>query len=210
MRVKVCGITREEDALVAVQEGAHMLGFIFVPSSPRYVGPESARSIIAQLPDDVLPVGVFVNATTAEIRKNVDTTGIRLIQLHGDESPEAVRGFDLPIWKAFRVRPGFDPSTLMRFTVDGFLLDAYVPGQNGGTGTTFDWEFAVAAKKLGRIILSGGITSENVAEAIRTVSPYAIDVSSGVESSPGIKDARKVKQLFDAIRKTQESPCSSS
>lgn len=204
MIVKICGITRHQDAAVAIRAGAAALGFVFHGSSKRWIEPARAREIITGLPPHVTPVGVFVNASRAEIRGVVEKTGIRLIQLHGDETPEEATGFDLPVWKAFRVTPEFDVASLAAFPVEGYLLDTYVEGMNGGTGKTFDWGTAVAAKKYGRIILSGGITSENVGRAFREVGPYAVDVSSGVELSPGFKDAVKIARLFDAIRQTKE------
>ncbi len=199
MKVKICGITRREDAAIAVRAGADALGFVFVRSSKRWIDPEKASAIIRSLPSHVTPVGVFVNATRDEIHAVVRTTGIRLLQLHGDETPEEASGLGLPVWKAFRVKPKFDTALLAAFHTDGFLLDTYVEGSYGGTGKTFNWEVALAAKKYGQIILSGGIAPDNVAAAIRVVTPYAIDVSSGVESSPGVKDAGKIARLFDAM-----------
>ena len=204
MKVKICGITRHEDAAAAVRAGAAAIGFVFVRSSKRWIEPARARDIIAGLPPHVTPVGVFVNASRAEIRGVAESTGIRLIQLHGDETPEEASGFTLPVWKAFRVTPAFDVASLAAFPVEGYLLDTYVEGLDGGTGKTFDWGIAVAAKRYGRIILGGGITPENVERALREVGPYAVDVSSGVELSPGIKNAVKIARLFDAIRKTKE------
>jgi phosphoribosylanthranilate isomerase len=207
MKVKICGITREEDAWTAVQAGADALGFIFVRASKRWIEPERARAIITGLPPGVIPVGVFVNAPRQEIGNVVETAGIRLLQLHGEESPEDASGFGVPVWKGFRVRPGFDLRSLSGYAVNGFLLDNYVAGMYGGTGRTFDWETAIAAKKYGPIILSGGITPDNVVEAMRRVAPYAIDVNSGVESAPGVKDADKIHRLFEAVRKKKESLC---
>jgi phosphoribosylanthranilate isomerase len=207
MKVKICGITRREDAAAAVQAGADALGFIFVPSSKRWISPEEARTIIAGLPGHVTPVGVFANASRAEIRDTAERTGIRLIQLHGDESPEQVSGYSLPIWKAFRVGPAFHVGGLAEYRVDGFLLDTYVEGIQGGTGRQFDWEIAIAAKRYGPIILSGGITPDNIAAAVTRVAPFAIDVNSGVESSPGIKDRTQIVRLFNALRRTKESLC---
>jgi phosphoribosylanthranilate isomerase len=201
MKVKICGITREEDAKAAVLAGADALGFVFVRSSKRWIGPEHARVIIEGLPPQVLPVGVFVDTPAEEIRRVVGITGVQLVQLHGDETPAEASAVGMPVWKAFRVGTAFDVACLSRYAVDGFLLDAHVEGQAGGTGKTFDWRIAVAAKPFGRIILSGGITADNAARAVRDVAPYAIDVSSGVESSPGIKDPLQIVRLFDAIRR---------
>jgi phosphoribosylanthranilate isomerase len=207
MKVKICGITCVEDAGAAVRAGADFLGFIFARSSKRWIDPERARAIIATLPEDVTPVGVFVDAPRSEIVETIQRSGVQLIQLHGQETPTEGAGFQVPVWKAFRVRPDFDVHVLAGYQADAFLLDTYVEGMQGGTGRQFDWKIAVASKPFGRIVLSGGITPENVAAAVREVCPYAIDVSSGVESSPGRKDAGKIARLFDAIRQTKESLC---
>ncbi len=202
MKVKICGITRQEDALAAVRAGADAVGFIFVRSSKRWIEPEKARAIIGTLPPSVIPVGVFVNAGRDAISAIIEVSGIRLIQLHGEESPEEASSFPLPVWKGFRVGPSFDLGSLAAYQVEGYLLDSYVAGMHGGSGRRFDWNVAVAAKKYGRVILSGGITPENVGEAMRDVAPYAIDVSSGVESSPGLKDEAKMRQLFKAVKES--------
>jgi phosphoribosylanthranilate isomerase len=201
MKVKICGITREEDARLAVRAGADALGFIFVKTSKRWIPPERAAAIITDLPSQVLPVGVFVNTPVEEIRRMMDITGIRLVQLHGDETPQEASDLGAPVWKAFRVGPAFDVTTLAAYTVDGYLLDTMVDGMMGGTGKIFNWQIAVGAKQYGPVILSGGITPDNVQQAIREVSPYAIDVSSGVEASPGRKDPARISRLFDAIRR---------
>lgn len=199
MIVKICGITRKEDAAIVVAAGADALGFIFVQSSRRYICPERARAIIAGLPAEVTPVGVFVNAPRQEICDVIEKTGIRLVQLHGTEPPEDVLGLPVPVWKAFRVKPEFDVRALGKYPVDGFLLDTFVEGIDGGTGRQFDWDVAIAAKRFGPVIVSGGINPENVAAAVLKASPYAIDVNSGVESGPGLKDAGKIERLFNAI-----------
>jgi phosphoribosylanthranilate isomerase len=201
MKVKICGITREEDARLAVRAGADALGFIFVKTSKRWIPPERAAAIITDLPSQVLPVGVFVNTPVEEIRRMMDITGIRLVQLHGDETPQEASDLGAPVWKAFRVGPAFDVTTLAAYNVDGYLLDTMVDGMMGGTGKIFNWQIAVRAKQYGPVILSGGITPDNVQQAIREVLPYAIDVSSGVEASPGRKDPARISRLFDAIRR---------
>jgi phosphoribosylanthranilate isomerase len=201
MKVKICGITREEDARLAVRAGADALGFVFVKTSKRWIPPERAAAIITDLPSQVLPVGVFVNTPGEEIRRLMDVTGIRLVQLHGDETPQEASDLGAPVWKAFRVGPAFDATALAAYNVDGYLLDTMVDGMMGGTGKTFNWQIAVGAKQYGPVILSGGITPDNVQQAIREVSPYAIDVSSGVEASPGRKDPARIARLFDAIRR---------
>jgi phosphoribosylanthranilate isomerase len=200
MTVKICGITRLEDALLAAGEGAAAVGFIFAPSSPRYIDPESAGCIIRSLPPFVTPVGVFVNEPRESILRTIAVAGVRCLQLHGDETPADTEGYHLPVIKSFRVQQGFNPGVLAGYLTTAHLLDAYAPGAYGGTGQTFDWEIALHAGRYGSIILSGGITPENVVSAIRMARPYAIDVSSGVESSPGVKDPDKIRRLFQNIR----------
>ncbi len=199
-KVKVCGITRAEDAREAAGCGADYVGFIFVPSSPRCVGPARVREIIKELPPNVTPVGVFVNAGREHMLSVIAETGIRCIQLHGSETPEETEGFPVPVWKAFRVHRTFDPSVIAAYRTAACLLDSYAPEKPGGTGSVFDWRVAVEAKRLARIILSGGITPENAAEAVRTVDPFAIDVNSGVESSPGRNDPVLLHRLFSALK----------
>jgi phosphoribosylanthranilate isomerase len=200
MRVKICGITRMEDALAAAEEGAAAVGFIFFRPSPRYIAPADAGRIIESLPPFVCPVGVFVNQHRADVLSTIEQTGIRCVQLHGDESPAETAGYPVPVIKSFRAADDFDPTRIVSYSLPAYLLDASVPGMYGGTGKTFDWKIAQEASRYGRIILSGGITPENVALAARTVHPYAIDVSSGVESSSGIKDRERIKTLFENIR----------
>ena len=200
MSVKICGITRLQDALAAAEEGAAAVGFIFVPSSPRRIGIAAAREIIRGLPPFVTPVGVFVNAEREEILRTIGATGIRCLQLHGDEPPEAAAGYALPVIKSFRVGEVFDAGMLKTYAVAAYLLDTAVPGMYGGTGRTFDWAVARRVSAAGRIILSGGISPGNAARAAAEAAPYAIDVSSGVESAPGIKERSKIRELFDSLR----------
>jgi phosphoribosylanthranilate isomerase len=200
MKVKICGITNRQDAEDAAQGGADALGFIFYSESPRYISLLNAGRIIRTLGATVLPVGVFVNAPREEVLRTIHETGIGCVQLHGEEDPEYTRGFPVPVWKAFRVGSKFNEDELRRYHVGAYLLDAHVEGWRGGTGRTFDWEIACRAKRFGNIVLSGGITPENVVDAVRTVRPYAIDISSGVEISPGRKDRQKLLQLFANIR----------
>ncbi len=204
-RVKICGITRLEDALAAVDAGADALGFVFVPGTPRFITAEAAAGIISALPPFVSTVGLFVNASEDTIDSHLRISRVQSVQLHGDESPEDSMKWlgRVRVLKAFRVR---GPETIQRladyrFAADAFLLDAFVPGAHGGTGARFDWELALAAKSAGRpLILAGGITPQNVAEAVARVRPDAVDVSSGVESSPGKKDAAKIRALIQAVR----------
>jgi len=205
LRIKICGITREEDAWAAIDAGADALGFVFVPGTPRFIEPERAAAITRNLPPFVSRVGLFVNAETAFMRATVAEARLDTIQLHGDETPEVGRSLlaQARVIQAFRVQ---GPETIDRLPVhrqssDAWLLDAYVPGAAGGTGARFDWNLAVQARELGHpLILAGGLKPENIAEAIRQVRPFAVDVSSGVESAPGRKDPDKVRRLIDAAR----------
>jgi phosphoribosylanthranilate isomerase len=205
LRIKICGITREEDAWVAIDAGADALGFVFVPGTPRFIEPERAAAITRNLPPFVSRVGLFVNAETALMRATVAEARLDTIQLHGDETPEVGRSLlaQARVIQAFRVQ---GPETIARLPAhressDAWLLDAYVPGAAGGTGARFDWNLAIQARELGHpLILAGGLKPENIAEAIRQVRPFAVDVSSGVESAPGRKDPDKVRRLIDAAR----------
>ncbi len=206
-RVKICGITNPEDALAATAAGADSLGFVFVPGTPRYITPERASEIVRALPPFVLRTGLFVDASESEIRDTLARVRLDAVQLHGDEPPElgiALRS-SVRVLKAFRVWGESTLETLPAYfeAADAWLLDAYVPGAHGGTGARFDWNLATVAKRHGKpIILAGGLTPENVGMAVKTVRPYAVDVSSGVESSPGRKDAAKVAAF---IRATKEA-----
>jgi phosphoribosylanthranilate isomerase len=200
LSVKICGITNIGDALEACGLGADMLGFIFVESSPRYILPGSAERIIAELPSSVVPVGIFADMETHEIESIIASTGIKILQLHGNETPEEVSGYKVPVIKSFRVGSGFDTLILKKYHPYAYLLDTYSPGIPGGTGKIFDWEIAVQAKTFGRVILAGGLNPGNIAEAVKKTAPYAVDVNSGVESRPGKKDALKLKMLFQNLR----------
>jgi phosphoribosylanthranilate isomerase len=203
MKIKICGITNIDDALFSAELGADALGFIFVKTSPRYIRPSAARKIIQELPPFVIPVGVVADAEHDEILELINETGICCLQLHGNESPKQLAKFPVPVYKSFRVDKEFNLETLQRYKGSAYLLDTYVEGTLGGTGKTFDWDIAVTAKTYGRIILAGGLTPENIAEAIQKVHPYAVDVNSGVESAPGKKDGTKLERLFKIIRSFQ-------
>ena len=196
VKVKICGITNEEDALQAVAAGADALGFVFYDLSPRCIFYEAAEKIIKKLPPFVVPVGVFVNNPIQSINLAVERCGIQVVQLHGDETPEFCTGLPYKTVKAFRLRDISSLENIKNYPVSGFLLDAYVPGTYGGTGLTCNWETARIAKQFGPVILAGGLHAGNVREAVETVQPYAIDVSSGVEASPGKKDHAKVKEFI--------------
>jgi phosphoribosylanthranilate isomerase len=200
-RVKICGITSPADGLAAAQQGADAIGLIFYPPSPRLVAPERAREIVAGLPPFVARVGVFVNPSAAEVDAAIGACRPDLLQFHGEEAPEFCRGFGVPYLRAWRVRPGVDLLECLSPFHDaaGWLLDAYRPDLYGGTGEPFDWN--LIPQRLGRpVILSGGLDAENVGEAIRRVRPWAVDVSSGVESAKGIKDERLIAALIAGVR----------
>jgi phosphoribosylanthranilate isomerase len=200
--VKICGITNEADAAAAVAAGADALGFVFHPASPRHVAAAVVSQIVRRLPAPVLAVGVFVNATAEEVRRIAVACGLGAVQLHGEEPPELCAALaPLKLWKAFRLRDEASLTTLPRYPVDAWLLDAYSAKAPGGTGERFDWELAVRAKALGRpIVLAGGLTPDNVAAAVRQVQPWGVDVSSGVEAAPGQKDHARVRAFVQAVR----------
>ena len=208
VRVKICGITSLDDALRAVEAGADALGFMLYEASPRSVSVKVAAEIARALPPFVSRVGVFVNAAEETLRKIVAEIGIDTLQFHGDESPEFCRRFSpWRVYKALRIEGIDSLQTLSNYKTDAWLLDSFVPGKPGGTGAKFNWDLAIEAKKLGRpIILAGGLTTENVAEAVRRVRPYAVDVSSGVESSPGRKDDLKVREFIAAAKRAELIP----
>jgi len=203
LMVKICGITRPEDARAAIDNGADALGFMFYEPSKRCITPENAAKIIASVPSTVNRVGVFVNADEETIRHAVEVSGINVIQFHGDELPEFCERFrPLKIWKAFRMENADSLKLPRQFDqADAWLLDSYVKGAHGGTGETFNWDLAIEAKEGGQpVILAGGLVPENVANAVHQVRPYGIDVSSGVESAPGVKDAGKIRAFVRAAK----------
>ena len=204
-RVKVCGITNSEDAFCAVQLGATALGFVFYEKSPRFVTPSEAGKIIKQIPPFVTKVGVFVNAEADYLREARGVAGFDVYQFHGDETPEFCAAFGEDYIKAVRVKDASSLDAVELYDTDAFLFDAYSPDAYGGTGENFSWD-VLSGRKLGDkfVILSGGLTPENVRDAIRTVNPYAVDVSSGVESSPGIKDHLKLKRFMEAASYGQD------
>ncbi|NOZ23786.1 MAG: phosphoribosylanthranilate isomerase [Planctomycetes bacterium] len=200
VRVKICGITNPTDARLAVRYGAHALGFNF-STGPRIITKDRARAIVASLPPFVTPVGLFVNETVRTVWSICDACGIDTVQLHGDERPTYIGDLrPLKIIKAFRIDKRSDLKPLSRYDVDGYLLDARVPGQRGGTGKTFDWTIAADAHRYGPIILAGGLNPDNVAGAIRIARPFAVDVCSGVEAGPGQKDKAKLVSFLSAVQ----------
>ena len=205
-RVKICGITRFEDAMAAVDAGADALGFVFYSKSPRAVSIADAAPIIAQLPPFVTSVALFVDAEPEFIRKVVDKTQVDLLQFHGNESADECGDYSRPYIKALRMRPDLDlnQEMLAYASARGVLLDAYTPGIPGGTGEKFDWS-RIPAHLAAGITLAGGLDSSNVAAAVDQVRPYAIDVSGGVEQSKGIKDAEKLKQFIAEVHRVNNS-----
>ncbi len=201
-RVKICGITSVEDAQAAVRAGADALGFVFVPGTPRHISADAAANIIAGLPPFVVPVGVFLDQSAEEIVAAVSRCRLQVVHLHGSEPPELSRRIPAPGIKARRIRGREDLAPLAWYPARAFLLDAYVEGKPGGTGTAFPWELAVGAASRAPIVLAGGLTPENVAEAVRRIRPYGVDVSSGVERAPGRKDHRKMEEFIAHVRST--------
>jgi phosphoribosylanthranilate isomerase len=200
MRVKICGISRVEDAVLAAELGASAIGFIFWPGSPRFVEPDRAREIVRALPAGVTPVGVFVDQPLEYIMEVARIVRLGAVQLHGSEAIAAFAPVEQRLIKAVPVGEGFAPATVdelpSHITV---LLDAHDPVRRGGTGRTIDWSVAAAVAARRPTILSGGLTPGNVSDAVARVRPYMIDVSSGVESAPGVKDALKLRALFAAV-----------
>ena len=200
--IKICGITNEEDALAAARFGADALGFIFAPS-PRRISPQKARKIIKALPPLVQTVGVFVDEDPGEVFSVAQMCRLDILQFHGKESADYCESFDQRLIKAVRLRNRQDLKSLAEYdgVVHALLLDTYIPGKLGGTGLTFNWEWAVEAGRKRRIILAGGLNPENVAAAISTVKPYGVDASSSLEHSPGVKDHEKMMQFIAEVRK---------
>ena len=199
-RVKICGITRAEDGLLAAELGASAVGFIFWPGSARFVSPDAAREIVTLLPANVVPVGVFVDQPSSEVGEVARRVRLGAVQLHGHESIAYALGLMEPVIKAVPVTGTFDPASLDTVPESvTVLLDAHDPIKRGGTGRTIDWTLAARAAARRRVILSGGLNPENVREAIDAVRPYGIDLSSGVESAPGVKNHTKLRALFDAL-----------
>jgi phosphoribosylanthranilate isomerase len=203
VKVKICGITNRTDARRAVEAGAQFLGFNFYRPSPRYIQPAAARRIIRRLPDGIAAVGVFVNESEANMLAIAHRVGLDYLQLHGDERPEQVARLkrEIPVIKAVRVHDSFRPKQLDSFgRASAILLDGFDVRRHGGTGKTFNWNLARGSNGSRRIFLAGGLTPENVAEAIRVARPYAVDVCSGVEARPGKKDPARIVALMWAVK----------
>src|SRR5271154_4302901 len=207
VKVKICGITNWTDARRAVADGADLLGFNFYEGSPRYVTPAKARQMVRRLPKRISAVGIFVNESELKMLEIARTVGLHQLQLSGEESPAMVArlGRSLRVIKAVRVRKPFRQAQLAAFKrASAILLDGFDRSARGGTGKTFDWQIALRAKRHGRIFLAGGLTPENVGEAIRAARPYAVDVCSGVEARPGKKDPARMKSLIRAAKATRK------
>lgn len=203
-RAKICGITRVEDALAAARLGADAIGLVFYPPSPRHVSIAQARAIAAALPPFVTTVGLFVNPEAAQVKTVLGELRLDMLQFHGEETPEFCASFGVPYLKAVRVKPGVD---LVQYAArfhgaKGLLLDAFVAGTAGGTGQTFDWALIPSGLPL-PVILSGGLDPDNVQNAIERVKPWAVDVSSGVEASKGIKDVAKIAAFMQGVRNAE-------
>ncbi len=196
VKVKICGITNITDALIAVSYGADALGFIFYRKSPRFIAAKAACEIIAELPPFIKTVGVFVNETADRVNKIADTCKLDIVQLHGEESPAYCKKIKRRVIKAFRIKDEKSLLPMRSYKVDGYLLDAFVEDLHGGSGETCDWNLVRRAEEHGPIILAGGLTPENVADAVRQAEPYGVDVCSGVEESKGKKDLEKIKSFI--------------
>jgi len=200
VRVKLCGLTRLEDVLLGVELGVDAFGFNFIEDSPRRITPAQARDLCAAVPPFTSRVGVFADQLPRVMEATALLAGLTCLQLHGDEPPESCRSIALPWYKAHRVGEDFQPESVSRYRSSTCLLDAYEPGRKGGTGTTFDWSAARLTSAYARVIVAGGLTPVNVGDAIATARPYAVDVGSGVESAPGKKDRRLLREFMQRVR----------
>ena len=205
VKIKICGMTQLKDALFAIEQGADAVGFIFYKKSPRSTTMKTVRDIILKLPPLAGTVGVFVDETVERVNKVADYCGLDMVQLHGDESPAFCRKIHRRVIKAFRVKDFQSIKQLRKYSVSGFLLDTFSDNLHGGTGKTFDWNLVLPAKKIGPVILAGGLTPSNIRQAVSQVRPYGVDVCSGVEKSPGVKDPEKVRAFLTNIRSGSKS-----
>jgi len=199
VKVKICGITNLEDALLCEELGADAIGFIFYKHSKRYIDPKSAKEITRELLPFTLKVGVFVNEKIENIKSLSDLAGLNIVQLHGDETPNVISEINLPVIKAFRIKKGFDFNILNQFTNCSFLLDSFSTTQYGGTGQKFDWNI-IPEEYRSKIILSGGVSSSNIQKIVTEINPYAVDVSSSLEKYPGKKSSEKLKEFFNNLK----------
>lgn len=199
-RIKICGITNLADAMLAVDAGADALGLIFVEDTPRFVTPEQAEAVIRRLPPFVTPVGVFWNHAPGQVKAVAETCGLAALQFHGDEAPDELIGYSLPVIKTIKIHERGDLERMDAYSASAFLLDSPARWSEGEARQPIQWTLAREARARGRIILSAGLTPANVAEAIAAARPYAVDVNSGVEASPGRKDPVKVREFVAAVR----------
>lgn len=198
--VKICGITNAEDARVAAKAGANALGFVCSKADERYVTPEQVVAICSKLPGHVSRIGVFTNANLRQVLDVARSARLSAVQLSGPEGPDDLYGFELSVIKVLRLKPGFDPESMRNFLVEAFLVDPYQEGAVAGSGRSFGWNLAAKARHYGRVILSGGLTPENVEAAVKVVRPYGVDVNEGVEVHPGKKDPDKVRAFIANAR----------
>ena len=203
--VKICGITSLKDAIMAGNYGASALGFIFYKNSPRYISPQLLKTWIFKVPSNLKKVGVFVNKDVDKVNKISGDLNLDMVQLHGDESPEYCNQMIKPVIKVFKVNNEFDPTVLNDYPVSAFLFDTYKKESYGGTGESFDWQSISNLNTEIPVILSGGLNAENILEGIEVVTPSAVDVNSGVESEPGVKDAEKVKYFFNRLENIEDN-----
>jgi phosphoribosylanthranilate isomerase len=204
VKVKICGITSVADGVAAAEAGADMIGLMFYERSPRHISLATAAEIFRAVPSFIVKVGVFVNPDEDTVMRAIGDCGVSLLQFHGEETPEFCTQFGAMSMKAFRVRDAGSLLALPNYSTDAYLLDAYSPDAHGGTGAKFNWDLAIEAKQHGKpIFLAGGLTPENVGEAVHKVQPFGVDVSSGVESAPGQKDHAKVRAFIQAVRQNQ-------
>jgi phosphoribosylanthranilate isomerase len=200
-KIKICGITNHQDAQAAAELGVDALGFVFYKPSPRYIKPEAAREIIRALPPFIVTVGVFVDEEAEVIRQILHDCGLRLLQLHGHESPDFCRAFAGLVIKAIHIKDRLSLIDIDQYPAEALLLDTHTEEVFGGTGEVFNWALALEAKMYGRIILAGGLNPDNIRDAIIKVKPYGVDVSSGVEEVPGKKDLKKLQDLVEKVRR---------
>jgi len=204
IRIKFCGMTRREDLERAAELGVDAVGMIFVPGTPRYLDPGRARDLIRGLPPFLSRIGVFADEDPVKVRRIRHEVGLNAVQLHGSESPGHCAAVGGPLIKTIRVRDPWDPKLLDLYEVEGFLLEAPMALRLGGGGVRFDWRILGGGVAGRRIIVAGGLTAESVGEAVRLTRPYAVDVSTGIESSPGVKDPIRMAAFVEAVRRAEE------
>jgi phosphoribosylanthranilate isomerase len=206
MKVKICGITNYEDAKFCVESGADALGFIFYHKSKRYILPEKAKEIVSKLPAFVFKIGVFVNESLNAVNEIAEKVGLNIVQLHGDESSDYIELIKYPVIKSFRISPDFNFGSIEKYKNCNFLLDAYDENYFGGSGKVFNWDI-IPQFLRSKIILAGGISEKNIQSIFENINPYAVDIASSLEKSPGIKDHKKIKSFFELYNSLRNSKC---